>query len=244
MALLCRLSFVFLATTANGFDLANWMGQLSPVLGNATILDLSLPGTHDSMTYDLSDTLSERYEGMSAATSALLHTLTPVVAGRFIRKQGQTQGISITDMLAGGIRFFDFRIMYSRAPDHMFGKKDWYCLHGCETKRKAIEYLREVREWLEDHPTEVVVIWASRHGNTELTGTDQYPGTTPAERQAFFKQVEGVFGPLLMDAGRMNETRVLDLQKQNKRLLWFASDFVESPRARQQPWTRGTLTTN
>lgn len=27
----------------------------------ASLLDLSLPGTHDSMTYDLSDTLAEHY---------------------------------------------------------------------------------------------------------------------------------------------------------------------------------------
>lgn len=32
------------------------------------------------------------------------------------------------------------------------------------------------------------MLWASRHGSTSLCGTDQYPGTTPAERQFFFHQ--------------------------------------------------------
>ena len=41
-------------------------------LRNATLLDLSLPGTHDSMTYDLSDTLSDGYEGMGPVVSAIL----------------------------------------------------------------------------------------------------------------------------------------------------------------------------
>ncbi|CAE7562651.1 Plcxd1 [Symbiodinium natans] len=225
------LSLALLAVASADLDLANWMGQLAPILGDATLLDLSLPGTHDSMTYDLSDTLSDGYEGMSAATSAILHALTPGLAGRFIRKQGQTQGITITEMLEGGIRFIDFRVMYTVGPDRVAGGKDWYCLHGCESKRKAIAYLREVRSWMDAHPKEVVVLWASRHGNVALTGTAQYPGTTPAERQAFFKQVEDVFGELLMENVSLNETSIVDLQRRNKRLLWFASDYVESTRS-------------
>ena len=35
------------------------MGSLNDVIGNLTILDLSLPGTHDSLTYDLSTTISD-----------------------------------------------------------------------------------------------------------------------------------------------------------------------------------------
>eukprot|EP00439_Symbiodinium_sp_Y106_P007149 s5343_g1.t1 len=96
------------ATAAAGpvqLDLANWMGQLGPILGHATLLDLTLPGTHDSMTYDLSDTLSDGYEGMSAAAT-LGGTRT-----RNFNMGGQTQGITVTDMLEGGIRFIDFRIM-------------------------------------------------------------------------------------------------------------------------------------
>ena len=52
------------------------------------------------------------------------------------------------DMLNGGIRFIDFRIMYTKGPDRAFGEKDWYCLHGCESQHKAIEYLKQIRKWL------------------------------------------------------------------------------------------------
>ena len=41
---------------------------------------------------------------------------------------------------------------------------------------------------LDAHPQELLVMWVSRHGNVDQTGTEQYPGTTAAERQAFFKQ--------------------------------------------------------
>jgi hypothetical protein len=33
--------------------LANWMGAIAPALAHATLLDMALPGTHDTMTYDL-----------------------------------------------------------------------------------------------------------------------------------------------------------------------------------------------
>jgi hypothetical protein len=39
--------------------LSNWMGNTMSVLGNLALLDLSLPGTHDTMTYDLSDIVSD-----------------------------------------------------------------------------------------------------------------------------------------------------------------------------------------
>lgn len=39
--------------------LSNWMGQLLPLLGASPLLELSLPGTHDTLTYDLSTTVSE-----------------------------------------------------------------------------------------------------------------------------------------------------------------------------------------
>jgi len=221
-------AFVF----GSGLDLSNWMGQLSHVLGNATLLDLSLPGTHDSMTYDLSDTLSDGYEGMGPVLSAILHSVTPLVGGRFVRQQGQTQGISVTEMLDGGIRFIDFRISYTQGPDRVIGGKDWYCLHGCESQKKAIEYLKEVRQWLDQHPKELVVLWASRHGSTSLCGTDQYPGTTPAERQLFFHQATQIFQGLLFNSSkRLNETTVRTLQEANQRLIWFASDYAESTKS-------------
>ena len=39
--------------------LPDWMGNLKGVIGDLTLLDLSLPGTHDTLTYDLSLTPSD-----------------------------------------------------------------------------------------------------------------------------------------------------------------------------------------
>lgn len=215
----------------SALDLPNWMGQLEPVIGDATLLDLSLPGAHDAMTYDLSDTISDGYEGMGEALSSVLHRVTPIIAGKFVRQQGQTQGMNITAMLDGGIRFVDFRIMRTAKPDTFFySKKDWYNLHGCQSKEPALHYLQQAREWLVAHPKEVVVFWASRHGNTEATGTDQYPNTSPKQRQGFFHAVQETFGDIMFDAsqGMLNETRITDIWARGQQVIWYASDYEES----------------
>ena len=31
--------------------MSNWMGALMPAIGNATVLDLSMPGTHDTVRF-------------------------------------------------------------------------------------------------------------------------------------------------------------------------------------------------
>ena len=45
---------------------ANWMGDNAAVLGGSTLLDLSLPGTHDALSHDLPsswhDETRERHE--------------------------------------------------------------------------------------------------------------------------------------------------------------------------------------
>ena len=96
--------------------LADWMGNMGPVIANKTVLDLSLPGSHDTMTYDLSTAMSDGYEGLPSIVTTILHALTPLVAGEFIRDQGRTQGLNITEQLEGGLRFIDFRIMYTSSP--------------------------------------------------------------------------------------------------------------------------------
>jgi hypothetical protein len=181
------------------------------------------------MTYDLSTTISDGYEGLGPVVSKLLHAVTPHVGGKFIRAQGQTQGLNITSMLDGGIRFIDFRIMYTDPPKGIFDR-EWYCLHGCQTQQPALTYLQEVRAWMDEHPSEILVFWASRHGDNGPTGTDQYPDTTPAQRQQFFAAVASTFGSLMYNAseGSLNATTISTLLARGQRLVWYAADSAES----------------
>ncbi|KAH8065520.1 phosphoric diester hydrolase [Aureococcus anophagefferens] len=105
---------------------ANWMGGNAAVLGGSTLLDLSLPGTHDALTYDLSTTVSEAGIDDHPALAAVLHAasaagVVPEAVGAFVRGQAQTQALNVSAQLDAGVRFVDFRVMYTSG--------DWYGLH-------------------------------------------------------------------------------------------------------------------
>ena len=155
LACACPLMFLLALPAASGQAtsacadaqfLANWQACSGPIIANLSVLDLALPGSHDTMTYDLSTALSDGYEGLPLPVSKILHALTPLVAGEFIRDQGRTQGVNITAQLEGGLRFIDFRTLYTGAPaGHPKDKTGWYCLHGCQTNSKSLDYLQQVR---------------------------------------------------------------------------------------------------
>ncbi len=54
-------------------DHANWMRDLMPLIANATLLDLSIPGTHDSMTFDLGSVVADGAEDIPTNLSYILH---------------------------------------------------------------------------------------------------------------------------------------------------------------------------
>ena len=99
--------------------LSNWVGAMKPVLYNQTILDISFPGSHDSITYDLSTVFSGHANDIPPSLAWILHnfgSLVPTV-GAFGRSQAKTQGLSITEQLESGIRFIDFEYNI-RLPNH------------------------------------------------------------------------------------------------------------------------------
>ena len=112
------LATVALLTTVRASPpprLSSWMGDLEPVLGNLTLLDLALPGTHDTLTYDLSSTVADDANDLPTWASWLLHTFHSLdgFVGDFIRQNAQTQEHNVTTQLESGIRFLDLRTIYT-----------------------------------------------------------------------------------------------------------------------------------
>eukprot|EP00049_Salpingoeca_infusionum_P017911 m.354925 g.354925 ORF g.354925 m.354925 type:complete len:471 (+) comp17136_c0_seq1:67-1479(+) len=215
---------------AANYSVTDWMGALRPAIDHMTLQDLALPGSHDSMTGDLSTTIADGSNDIPPALAWVLHEFHELEPGNFIRNQSKTQGLNMTEMLETGLRFIDFRIMYSAGPDaSSTAPYDWYCLHFAESNHKAMVYLQNAKDWMEKHPNEVLVLWFSRHGNICATGNDQYPNVSPATKQAFWKQVTALFGPLLFDAGKntLNGTTYSELISSGQRVVIFASDYAE-----------------
>ena len=209
------------------------MGTLmknSTSFSSLSLIDLSLPGTHDSISYDLSLTISKGSIEDHEALSHLLRRFSMLYPGEieeFIRLQAKSQQLDIRQQLDNGIRFIDFRIMFER--DRGEGNQDdWYCIHFSQSNLLSIHYLQTVRDWLELHPHEIVVIWLSRRGSTDDIGNDAYPDVSFQEKQRFWKSYTELFDELLFDTSQSNYlTTPLDtLIKKNHRLITFVSDYT------------------
>jgi len=80
--------------------LPNWMGHIMTAIENHTILDLSLPGTHDTMTYDLDTVVSDGGIDGADSLSDLLQYITdhyPDAPLDYVLKT--TRDLAITQML-------------------------------------------------------------------------------------------------------------------------------------------------
>eukprot|EP00299_Pterocystis_sp_00344_P009273 c3854_g1_i1.p1 GENE.c3854_g1_i1~~c3854_g1_i1.p1 ORF type:complete len:352 (+),score=99.66 c3854_g1_i1:368-1423(+) len=108
-------------------------------------------------------------------------------------------------------------------------KWDWYCLHFMQSNQKAIEYLKLIREWMDQHPNEIVVMWFSKHGDECAVGQAQYPDVPQEHKMEFWNQILQVFDGLLFNTtvSQLNQTSIGDLIQRNHRLVLFAADYVE-----------------
>lgn len=211
---------------------ASWMGHLGPLLHNFTLLDLSLPGTHDTFTYDLSTSVADHANDLSPVLAELLHNahteLEWLAIGDFMRNQSRAQGLTITEQLNAGSRFVDFRNTWTAPPGMTTNatNEDWYGVHFCQTQQPSWSFWLELYEWIVAHPTELIVVWISKHGDN--CGTT-YDGIPLDAMQSYWHRITTLFGPLLFNTTfgtRLNETTIGELLQRDQRVVLYASDYA------------------
>ena len=216
---------VMVVATVQSYSPETWMTDLHPLISNLTLLDITLPGTHDSMTWDLSTTVSDNANDLPPWLSYLLHDLGNVAdAGEFIHQQAKSQNLNMTEQLNAGIRFIDFRVTDTASSKNSSAAPyQWYCLHLVETKHEAITYLESAKVWLDSHPMEVLTMWISHHGSP----CSNHYHSDPATQQAFFQQVTALFSDLVFNTseGGVNETTIGTLIAKNQRLVLYVSSY-------------------
>ncbi len=234
----CPLSPVYPADEPVPF-LPDWMSSLMkkiPAFGYMPLSSLSLPGTHDSISYDLSLTISSDGIDQFNTLNDWLRKLSIVHPGEveeFIRLQAQAQKLDIVQQLDNGVRFIDFRIMRERLvyvdDDNDGNSNDWFSIHCMQSTRPALDYLQSIRTWMDDHPSEIIVIWFSRSGSTNAVGDDAYPSVSRKEKYAFWASYQELFETLLFDTSLSNyyDTPMKDLIASNQRVVTFLSDYAE-----------------
>ncbi|XP_034414803.1 PI-PLC X domain-containing protein 1-like [Cyclopterus lumpus] len=127
----------------------DWMSQLPPKLHNIPLYDLAIPGSHDSMSYDL-DINSSIIEPDRLQRLSKIYCVRKIV-----RKWAITQEETITKQLDAGVRYFDLRIA-RKARDH--DPTRLYFCHGLYTHTDVETVLKVIRDWAERHPKEILIL--------------------------------------------------------------------------------------
>jgi hypothetical protein len=209
--------------------LQNWQKNCLPYFKDVTIFDMPWPGTHDTFTYDLDGSALSNH-GIQTTIMKIGVVLLPFTE----KMQAQSQNLNITQQLNSGIRFIDFRITFENyvgtdyyvnpatgkqgsvtrsATDPGWGN-DWWIFHNVKSHNKIQVYLTEVKNWLNDHPGEMVIFWCTFHGNSKPfpiceTGdeddakctTNTFPdGTSNGRKEAYTYLVNKILLPILNDS--------------------------------------------
>ncbi|KAL9915065.1 PI-PLC X domain-containing protein 2 isoform 1-T1 [Glossina fuscipes fuscipes] len=121
----------------------NWMTNLQSNLRDIPIINLAIPGSHNTMTYEI-----DSHSDIGPDAEKLIIRFGKRIRF-FIAYWARTQKTDITTQLKMGIRYFDLRIA--------FYNNKYYYTHGL----LAMEWknpLDELIKYLECHPLEVVIL--------------------------------------------------------------------------------------
>lgn len=195
-----------------------------------TIFDMSLPGVHDALTYDLTTQEGQAFLNDlklftdNPAAGATLSVLLRAFPVTILRNLAVAQTLTVSQQLDAGIRFFDLRATVERG----LGKKPytWYGYHSFLTRNPLAVYLQEIARWLDQHPTEVVVLFVSHFGNTN--NLNQYPYADDAAMAQLGAELQAAFGRKLVDAAAGEHpatTSYADLRKKGRQVVLYLSDW-------------------
>nr|XP_021589112.1 PI-PLC X domain-containing protein 1 isoform X1 [Ictidomys tridecemlineatus] len=171
---------------------ADWMSALCPRLWDVPLHHLSIPGSHDTMTYCLN-----KKSPVSHSESRLLQLLSkvvPCVTRPVVLRWSVTQALDITEQLDAGVRYLDLRIA------HMLegSEKNLHFVHMVYTTALVEDTLTEISEWLEQHPREVVIL-ACRN----------FEGMTEDLHEYLVACIKNIFGDMLCPRGELPTLRQL-----------------------------------
>ncbi|XP_047465397.1 PI-PLC X domain-containing protein 1-like isoform X2 [Mugil cephalus] len=104
---------------------SDWMSQLPPKLHTVPLYDLAIPGSHDSITYDL-DVNSSIVEPQKLRRFSKICCVRKIV-----HRWASTQDATVTEQLDAGVRYLDLRI--ARKPNDPDPTR-LYFYHGLYTR--------------------------------------------------------------------------------------------------------------
>ncbi|XP_027389094.1 PI-PLC X domain-containing protein 1 isoform X1 [Bos indicus x Bos taurus] len=171
---------------------ADWMSALNSQLWDVPLHQLSIPGSHDTMTYCLN-----KKSPISSKEPRLLHLLCkvlPCVTLPMVLKWSTTQVLSVTEQLDAGVRYLDLRIAHVEDGS----ERNLHFVHMVYTTALVEDTLTEISEWLQSHPREVVIL-ACRN----------FEGMTEDLHEYLVGCIKNIFGDMLCPRGEVPTLRQL-----------------------------------
>uniref|UniRef100_A0A915ABL8 PI-PLC X domain-containing protein 3 n=2 Tax=Parascaris TaxID=6254 RepID=A0A915ABL8_PARUN len=127
----------------------NWMRDLPADVTSRSLVELAIPGSHDSCANSLLWAAPvANDEGRLVRTLGYLRFVR-----RLIQRWARTQCLTVTEQLVAGIRYFDMRVTIPSCSS-LSGIRVLHALYGEELHR----VLSEMNSFLEAHPREVIVV--------------------------------------------------------------------------------------
>ncbi|XP_058794322.1 PI-PLC X domain-containing protein 3 [Phymastichus coffea] len=130
-------------------NLEFWMTRLPPKLKALPIIQLAIPGSHNTMTYTIeknNDIGPDEPVPIRNIGRRLSIVIKPIIFNWSINQEE-----NVKDQLDGGIRYLDLRV--ATKP----GDNNIYFLHGLYGDNIS-QPLHIVNEWLNQHPNEVIIV--------------------------------------------------------------------------------------
>ncbi|XP_028300321.1 PI-PLC X domain-containing protein 1 [Gouania willdenowi] len=131
-----------------------WMSRLPSELWDVPLYHLAIPGSHNAITYCLDMNDRSPVDLMQPDLLQKLDKYMKPLIRPFVYKWAITQECNIKQQLDCGIRYFDLRIAH-RPND---SSTDLYFYHGVYTSLTVQTVLKDISDWLDAHPSEVVIL--------------------------------------------------------------------------------------
>ncbi|KAM8887713.1 PI-PLC X domain-containing protein 1-like [Synchiropus picturatus] len=161
-------------------DLQDWMSLLPEQLWDTPLTHLAIPGSHDTMTYNLdicSPLVKSEPDSLRRLDQFCCCFTRPV-----IYRWATTQDKTMEEQLSLGIRYFDLRIAHK--PDDE--TTNLYFKHVIYTYDVVLDTLASLATWMDSHPKEIVILACSH-----------FEGMDDKLHQTFITSLKKLFGSKL-----------------------------------------------
>eukprot|EP01104_Vermistella_antarctica_P000169 TRINITY_DN1018_c5_g1_i1.p1 TRINITY_DN1018_c5_g1~~TRINITY_DN1018_c5_g1_i1.p1 ORF type:complete len:372 (+),score=48.41 TRINITY_DN1018_c5_g1_i1:183-1298(+) len=200
VAIVVVVALVLSPADVNGtsVDPSTWMATY-PGVSSRSLLELTLPGTHDSGSYNLTDALVSRDELWPELVE--IADKLGVEISDVINWWSKSQTMDFYGQAMGGMRYFDVRAVYYEG--------EWRTHHGPVVGVLMSVVLNDLGRFMNESLGEVVVVEIS-----DLIGN-----TTHENDQELGQMVVDTFGPLLYPHNHPLNISIADMVKKNQRMI-------------------------